>query len=157
MALGGLFRVQMFALLCNSFRLWWIGSISDVRLAIVSELFLGATFAVPYGSMSIFLGQRVPEELKSTAQGMSFAVFTAVGVGLGAVLGGAWSDHVGSTSQMFRSAAVVTALICAVGTAIHEVWIRIFPSSSSGAGTSTSSSHNDSVDFSNASSSIGGR
>ena len=33
----------------------------------VSDIFVGATFSMPYGSMSIFLAQRVPEELKTTA------------------------------------------------------------------------------------------
>lgn len=115
----GVFSVQLVGLACAATRLMILGVIVNPWHALFSELLAGiGGFAIAYGTITVFAGRVVDEDMKGTAQTLIFVIFTGFGAGGSALIGGYVAEAFG-IQKMFWLAGIAVAVI-AVTLAIKD-------------------------------------
>lgn len=89
----GMHGVQLLCLAGNSARLVWYGTMTSPSMAVYAEVLHGCSFALPYASLCVFAGRLIPERVKGVTQAALITLFSGVGTGLGAILGGISADY----------------------------------------------------------------
>lgn len=125
----GIHNVQLLCLACMVLRLVILGHIRDPWHALLSETMAGiGGFPLIYGSITVFSGRKVSEELKGTCQTAIFVVFAGLGAGISPLVGGLISDTVG-IRMMFALVGAILGLLF-LGFVLHDAAILLWRSHS---------------------------
>mmetsp|Transcript_124980 Transcript_124980/g.233774 ORF Transcript_124980/g.233774 Transcript_124980/m.233774 type:complete len:434 (+) Transcript_124980:179-1480(+) len=116
----GIHNVQLLCLACMALRLAIVGHITNPWHALISESMAGiGGFPLIYGSITVFSGRLVSEDLKGTCQTAIFVVFAGFGAGLSPLVGGMLAELVGI--QMMFALVAVTLGMCFLSLILHDV------------------------------------
>lgn len=111
----GIHNVQLLCLAFMTLRLAIVGHITNPWHALLSELLAGiGGFPLIYGSITVFSGRKVGEDLKGTCQTAIFVVFAGFGAGLSPLVGGLLAELVGIQMMFALVAAALAASFLAL-------------------------------------------
>jgi len=110
----GLRNVQLISMFFMSVRLYILGIINDPFQAVYSEALAGiGGFASMYGSITIFMGRVVDEDLKGTSQTIIFVFFSGFGAGFSPIAA-SYVVLAHGIKGMFLMASYVFAVVVAI-------------------------------------------
>lgn len=108
----GIHNCQLLCLSCIVVRLVLLGYLRNPWHVLISESLAGiGGFPLIYGSITVYFGRLVSEDLKGTAQTLIYVVFSGIGAGLSPLVGGVYAETVG-LQYMFSTAAALLSGVC---------------------------------------------
>jgi len=111
----GVMPVLGLSLLCAAARQGWTSVLWDARWVLPGECLHGVTFSIANAAIVRHVGDVAPVELRATAQSfVSGALFSGVGMGCAAWLGGIIAERWNGTVPLFRGSAILTFLAAIV-------------------------------------------
>jgi PPP family 3-phenylpropionic acid transporter len=105
-------------------RFVWYAFLRDPRLTVPAELLHGVTFALSWAAATQYVGQLLPPELASTAQGLLSALVWGVGGALGSLFGGGVVQAHGWQAMWLAGAGLAVAAAAVMAGALAACPVR---------------------------------